>query len=303
MIDTAPVHIGGPTEEALFAWRAGRLHPEAAEWIGAHVDGCKRCRAAMEHIDAVHDVLEPPPEPPFLRQRQLADVQRRLRERPTRHVPWRQMKWAAFGGAIAGFLLVFAFHPRRPAPSGDNVGFAVVSRQGAADVEVGDDHAVAEAKMALPAGGWLTVAPSSRVVATWAGARVAVEGGPTGARVQLAESRAMIRQLKLERGRVVLDVEPLAPGAELAVQTHDSRVTVHGTRFLVEASPGGTSVAVDRGRVRVAGAHTVDVAAGLQILAGSAQTMALGADFAARLGALDGPLASGPTESLDVFAD
>jgi hypothetical protein len=213
------------------------------------------------------------------------------------------MKWAALGGAVAGFILVFALHPRQPSLGGENVGFAVVSRQGAADVEVGDDHAVAEAKMALPAGGWLTVAPSSRVVATWAGARVAVEGGPTGARVQLAESRAMIRQLKLERGRVVLDVEPLAPGAELAVQTHDSRVTVHGTRFLVEASPGGTSVAVDRGRVRVAGARTVDVAAGLQILAGSAQTMALGADFAARLGALDGPLASGPTESLDVFAD
>ena len=188
-------------------------------------------------------------------------------------------------------------------PVADGVGFAVVSRQGAADVEVGDDHAVAEAKMALPAGGWLTVAPSSRVVATWAGARVAVEGGPTGARVQLSESRAMLRKLKLERGRVVLDVEPLAPGAELAVQTNDSRVTVHGTRFLVEATPGGTSVAVDRGRVRVAGARTLDVAAGLQIIAGAAQTMPLGVDFAARLAALDGAMASGPTESLDVFAN
>ena len=27
--DTEPLHLGGPTEEALFAWRAGRLHPEA----------------------------------------------------------------------------------------------------------------------------------------------------------------------------------------------------------------------------------------------------------------------------------
>ena len=49
-----------------------------------------------------------------------------------------------------------------------------------------------------------------------------------------------LRTLKLERGRVVLDVDPLAPGAVLAVQTNDSRVTVHGTRFLVEATPGGT---------------------------------------------------------------
>jgi hypothetical protein len=303
VIDSAPIHIGGPTEEALFAWRSGRLHPEAADWIGAHLDGCSRCRSAVEHIDAVHVALEPPPEPPFLRQRQITEVRRRLEERPTRRVPWKQMKWAALCGAVAGFALVFALHPRHSLPPRDGVGFALVSRQGAADVEVGDDHAVAEAKMALPAGGWLTVAPSSRVVATWAGARVAVEGGPTGARVQLAESRALLRTLKLERGRVVLDVDPLAPGAVLAVQTGDSRVTVHGTRFLVEATPGGTSVAVDRGRVRVIGGRTLDVAAGLQIIPGAAQPMALGADFAARLAALDAPLASGPTESLDVFAD
>ncbi len=302
MIDTAPIHVGGPTEEALFAWRSGRLHPEAADWIGAHLDGCARCRAAVEHIDAVHAVLEPPAEPPFLRQRQITEVRRRLEERPTRHVPWKQMKWAALAGAVAGFALVFALHPRRPVVA-DGVNFALVSRQGAADLEVGDDHAVAEAKMQLPSGGWLTVAPSSRVVATWAGARVAVEGGPTGARVQLAESRAVMRTLKLERGRVVLDVDPLAPGAVLAVQTHDSKVTVHGTRFLVEATPGGTSVAVDRGRVRVVGGRTLDVTAGAQIIPGSAQPMPLGADFAARLNALDGPFAAGPTESLDVFAD
>ena len=118
MIDSAPIHIGGPTEEALFAWRAGRLHPEAAEWIGAHVDGCARCRAAMDHLEAVHAALEPPPEPPFLRQRQIGEVRRRLAERPTRRVPWRQMKWAALAGAVAGFALVFALHPRRPVAAG-----------------------------------------------------------------------------------------------------------------------------------------------------------------------------------------
>jgi outer membrane protein assembly factor BamD (BamD/ComL family) len=303
-VNTEPLHIGGPTEEALFDWRAGRLHPEAADWIGAHVDGCERCRATVAHIDAVHDALEAPAEPPFLRQRQIAEVKRRLVERPTRYVPWRQMRWAALAGALAGFAAVFLLHhPPRLAAHGDPVGFALVARQGAADVEVGDDHAVADAKMALPQGGWLTVAPSSRVVATWAGARVAVEGGPTGARVQLYESRSMMRQLVLERGRVVLDVEPLAPGAELAVQTHDARVTVHGTRFLVEASPGGTSVGVDRGRVHVQGRGSFEVAAGWQLLAGAPAPTALGQDFAARLAALEGPLAAGPTESLDVFAN
>lgn len=296
------VHDGGPTEEALFDFRAGRLHPEAADWIGAHVDGCTRCRTKMERIDAIDDALEPPPEPPFMRQANIAAVRRKL-ERS--RLPWRRMGWAACAGALAGFALVFFFHhaPRRAA-NGDGVGFALVSRQGAADVEVGDDHAVAEAKMALPTGGWLTVGPGARVVAIWAGARVAVEGGPMGARVQLAESRVALRRLKLERGRVALDVEPLAPGAELLVATGDARIAVHGTRFLVEATPEGTAVGVDRGRVRVAGArHTVDLAAGLQILPGLVAPSPLSSDFAQRLSALDAPLAAGPTESLDIFAD
>ena len=61
--------------------------------------------------------LEPPPEPLFLRQRQINEVRRRLEERPTRRVPWKQMKWAALCGAVAGFALVFALHPRHPSPA------------------------------------------------------------------------------------------------------------------------------------------------------------------------------------------
>ncbi|MDB4964755.1 MAG: hypothetical protein JWN44_444, partial [Myxococcales bacterium] len=194
MSATVLVHDGGPTEEALFDFRAGRLHPEAAQWIADHVHGCRRCGVTMGRLDAVQEALEPPPEPPFMRQSDITAVRHRLDR--GRRVPWRQMAWGACVGAIAGFLLVFGLHRHR-APVADNVAFALLSRQGAADLEVGDDHAVAEAKMQLPAGGWLTVAPHSRVVAMWAGARVAVEGGVTGARVQLAESRAKIRRLAL----------------------------------------------------------------------------------------------------------
>ena len=300
---TAVVHAGGPTEEALFDFRAGRLHPEAAEWIGAHVDGCARCRSTMARIDAVREALEPPPEPPFMRQADIIAVRHRLEHGRVR---WRRMGWAACAGALAGFALVLALRwPHRAAPgSVDNVGFALVSRQGAADVELGDDHAVAEAKMTLPPHGWLTVAPNARVVATWSGARVAVEGGPTGARLQLADSRTTLRQLTLERGRVVLDVEPLVAGAELAVVTNDARVRVHGTRFLVEASSAGTAVAIDRGRVQVAGGHgAVELSAGFQLLPGAATAVPLSLDYAARLTAIEGALPSGPTESLDVFAD
>ena len=61
MNSAAVVHAGGPTEEALFAFRAGRLRPEAAGWIGDHVDSCQRCRRAMARIDSVREALEPPP--------------------------------------------------------------------------------------------------------------------------------------------------------------------------------------------------------------------------------------------------
>src|SRR5579859_3032742 len=91
------VHDGGPTEEALFAFRAGRLHPEAADWIGAHVDGCTRCRAKMERIDALDEALEPPPEPPFMRQADIAAVRRKLEQS---RMPWRRMGWAACAGAL-----------------------------------------------------------------------------------------------------------------------------------------------------------------------------------------------------------
>jgi ferric-dicitrate binding protein FerR (iron transport regulator)/outer membrane protein assembly factor BamD (BamD/ComL family) len=303
------VHEGGPTAEALFAYRAGRLHPEAAEWIDEHVRGCVRCRAVLAHIDAVHDALEPPPEPPFMRQADITAVRRRL-EHPQPRLHW--FAFAALAGGVVGLALVLGLrwaHPNVPAPSQllaipDDVSFALAARQGAAEVELGDDRAAAEAKMALPPHGAITVAPSSRVVASWGGARVAVEGGSAGARAQLLASAVHSRQLLLERGRVVLDVDPLAVGAELIIVTRDARVSVHGTRFLVDASPTGTQVAVDRGRVRVAlRGRVVDVPAGTQLSPGATAPSGLSAESAAQLSALEAALAGGPTETLDVFAD
>jgi hypothetical protein len=149
------------------------------------------------------------------------------------------------------------------------------------------------------------VAPGSRVVGAWGGARVAVEGGVGGAGVQLQSSVAHLRQLALERGRVVFDVEPLAVGAELIITTPDAQVSVHGTRFLVESSSAGTGVACDRGRVRVArGGRTVEVPAGTQLQPGALAPSALTAEAAARLSSLEAaPAAGGATETLDVFAD
>jgi tetratricopeptide (TPR) repeat protein len=179
-----------------------------------------------------------------------------------------------------------------------------LSRQGDAELLLGDDHQVAQAKLALPVGGALTVAPESRALLRWGGARVAVEGGTTGARVQLLTSRSQARELRLERGRVVLDVDPLAVGAELAVLTPESRVTVHGTRFLVEASAVGTTVAVDRGRVRVGRrAQSIDVAAGQRLAPGALGVAPLLPEDTGRLEALESSWIEGQSESLDVLSD
>ncbi|WP_437678987.1 FecR domain-containing protein [Sorangium sp. So ce131] len=61
----------------------------------------------------------------------------------------------------------------------------------------------------------------------------------------------------LERGRVSVEVPPLAPGVTLSVRTPETVVTVHGTRFSVErrvgpaGEPEETRVSVVEGRVAV----------------------------------------------------
>jgi ferric-dicitrate binding protein FerR (iron transport regulator)/tetratricopeptide (TPR) repeat protein len=304
------VHDGGPTQEALFAFVAGRLHPEAAGWIGSHVESCARCQEIMARIDAVRDALEPPPEPRFMRQADLAAVRKRLEHQPW---PWSRMAWGTLLGMAAGLVLVLGLriHQHRlngrtelaRAESG-GVGCTIVSRQGDAELLLGDDHQVAQAKLALPVGGALAVAPESRALLRWGGARVAVEGGTTGARVQLTASRSQARELRLERGRVVLDVDPLAVGAELAVLTPEARVTVHGTRFLVESSAAGTTVAVDRGRVRVGRrTQSIEVTAGQRLGPGTLAVTGLLPEDTARLEALEPTWIEGPSESLDVLSD
>src|SRR3989442_10885413 len=119
------------------------MHPEAAQWIADHVDGCKRCSEAMARIDAVRVVLEPPPEPPFMRQTDITAVRRMLDGE--RRVPWGPMGGAACAGAVAGLVMVAWLRPHR-APAGDGGGFAFMSRQGTAHGEGGGDHAGAEAQ-------------------------------------------------------------------------------------------------------------------------------------------------------------
>jgi ferric-dicitrate binding protein FerR (iron transport regulator) len=312
------VHNGGPTEDVIFDFVAGRLHPQASEWIESHLAGCARCTSAVDRVRALREALEPPPETPFARQAAINAVKRRLESRR----PGVRRYWLpalSLATAAAAALVVFwKLQPRHPAPQtpapiatnvsrGAPVPFVISARQGAADLEVGDEHAVAQSQMAVPPSGAISVKPESRVVAQWGGARVVVDGGARGAKLHLESSGAEARVLKLDSGRVVLDVDPLKPGATLAVLTDDARVTVHGTRFLVERGAAGTLVAVERGRVRVATAlRTVEVDAGSRLAPSAASSSPLEADDVRAFTQLSSALAapSAPlTETLDVFAD
>lgn len=65
-------------------------------------------------------------------------------------------------------------------------------------------------------------------------------------------------ELGLLQGQVSLDVPPMPTGTSFVVQTPDTRVTVHGTRFTVSYpnAQGGSCVRVMEGRVGVKGPST-----------------------------------------------
>jgi len=321
------VHAGGPTEDALFDWHAGRLRPQAAQWIAEHVEGCKRCTEAVERVRAIRAALEAPELSPFQRQRDIAAVRRRLAERPARRVP--RFAWVSVSSLALAALALLAWMGRdrlhlgahAPAPvevaaskqpskteaparpHAPELAWSIQSRSGGADVELGDDHTTAQANQVLPPAGALSVQAGAHVVARWGGARVVVDGGRTGARLRVVASNSDERRIKLERGRVMLDVDPLAPGQTLAVATDDAVVTVHGTVFLVDATPSGTRVAVTRGLVKVASRnHTVDVPAGHTLEAQAAAPSPIDIEARSALEQLGAAVPDG-AESLDVISD
>lgn len=297
------VHPGGPTEDALFEWLGGRLHPEAAQWIGAHVTGCRRCTERVRRIEAVREALEPPAIPPFQLQRDVTAVRRRLAA-PRRRPP---LLWASAGltlaVACAGVLMFLGRGPA-PRPVAQPVPLQVHARSGAAGLEVGDEHQVLEANVQVPSGGRVRVEAGSRVAARWGSARLVAQGGRRGADLRLEASEAATRRLRLERGRVVLDVDPLVAGQRLEVLTSDATVSVRGTVFFVEKTDEGTTVAVSRGRVRVASrGRAVDVQAGFRLGPAAVEPVPMSDEDHAAFEEATAWRGTAAGEPLDVLAD
>ena len=293
------VHANGPTRDALFELAAGRMHPEAAAWLEEHIRGCDECGTVLARITATRLALEPPAEQPFVRQRHLTEVRHRLAERRKGRL---RLLIPAAALAAAAVVVVLARRPQPPQVAQKATPEAtcrVLARAGETRVAA---QALAAGSV-IDAGQRISLAAHARVVARWGEAMAVFEGGEAGASLTIEPAGRDQRLLRLEQGRVLLDVDPLPAGMTLAVVTDDARVTVHGTRFLVDRGAGATQVAVDRGLVRVASRSgaTVDVPAGSRLAARGLEPIS--AEEASSLDRIGRPTAERTTGTLEVLAD
>ncbi|AUX40437.1 hypothetical protein SOCE26_018380 [Sorangium cellulosum] len=162
---------------------------------------------------------------------------------------------AALAAVVVGAAVVFPTRPQAPAaaqvtalegPVEITSGGATRSSPSLALVPLasGDELRTGEqatARASLATGATVEVGPSTRVRFTPA-----------------ASGQGRFDDIvALERGRVSVEVPPLAPGVTLSVHTPETVVTVHGTRFSVErlvgpaGDPEQTRVSVVEGRVAV----------------------------------------------------
>lgn len=149
------------------------------------------------------------------------------------------------------------FRPTPPA-----LGTATAARAPVVQAVAGDVEIVHGAQRLRASNAGPSAFAQADEIHTPAGARASA-ALPSGATVSI-EERSLVRlssvsngseELGLARGRVEIRVPRLKPGATLAVRTPDARVSVRGTRFIVEVSERDarsvTSVSVLEGSVWV----------------------------------------------------
>jgi len=307
------LHPEGPTIEALFAVAAGRLPADSVAWVEAHAAECPECGAALRRLAATQVALQPPAEGPFQRARDLAAVRRRLEARPPRRraQPWMWL-WAGGGMmAVATLALAVGVIWRRntsvTTETDRRLELVVSARSGTVvGSRPGDGGRTTplSARDQLDVGSVVQVAEGGRVALSWGGARVVVEGTHGPARVRLLSSRVSTQQLELVEGRVLLDVDPLAPGSKLAVLSGDATVSVHGTIFLVERDSRGVRTAVERGlvEVRVGSAAPIFLAAGTELVPGALAPSVIEPEAHQALGTIPAAITAA-SDTLDVFSD
>lgn len=240
---------------------AGRLDAAASMRFHAHLESCASCRerAALWRAltPRLRAAVPTPPDAMAVRRMQL-EIERQLVgpaavERPARFAPgprWLTRR-IAFTSMIActaaAALLALWLRPTRKPGHEGAVAYAELARErgpvtlaGRSIGEAGPTRVAVGASLALETGAEVELALDR-------GARVQVAGP---ARLTLEGTAANVA-IRLDAGRVQVQVDHRRSDETFAVLTRDLRVEVRGTRFAVSASAHGSRVEVTEGRVAV----------------------------------------------------
>jgi hypothetical protein len=250
---------------------SGRLAPPEAAELATHLEGCERCRIAMERVRAARRALAEigAEEPHGLRWDHIAarihwsvSSERRRRDRARmNHGHWR-WAWALGCAAAVAGLAVAAFGPagggapQAPAPVAEVAG-APADAAGPPPIEgvvtLVQGEVVGRMDAVLRAGSTLATGRDGRVAVQF-GVDSGFALGPNSS-VRVVALDVQRIQLEIE-GRIDVRVSERAPGQHFGVIAGSHEVVVRGTVFRVEHDAGELAVACTRGRVEVVGADT-----------------------------------------------
>jgi ferric-dicitrate binding protein FerR (iron transport regulator) len=193
----------------------------------------------------------------------------RIRAVTVRQRRWRRAKSALAAAAVAAGLALAVTQGNRlltdpDRPSGPERSGVLSSGAAVSLVRQGRPVEPSREPRALLAGDRIVTSPDAPAsIVLLGGARV--EADPS-TRITLVRAEPPEQRLRLEAGKVELEVPKLAAGSAFVVETADAEVRVRGTRFSVEVSGSGAGV---RTRVGVArGSVLVRTARGESVLSG-----------------------------------
>ena len=248
-----------------------------ARGVALHMEQCASCQQtlaqATQLLDAAADLRQRPADHPRqdrLWQQLIGEAQRSSR-RMARRAAWRTVLGSPVArvGAVAALLLVML-----ALVVANRLGTGARRPEAAAQLEVSPrvnvKHPAPEAVVRRGAAPAAAAAPARRDVA-WRRvararsrpvvSRVASRGArrlacgallrDTAGSSRVTRDQPLQAEVRLDQGRVALQVPRLPRGGQLRVVTPDAVVLVKGTRFAVQRQGGSTTVEVSRGAVLV----------------------------------------------------
>ncbi|MCU1280962.1 MAG: transcriptional regulator, putative protein [bacterium] len=229
-------------QDALIDLNDDRLDAATELRVHAHMETCADCRARAQAWATLLPSmrgLAPPPPTPLRARRMEVEIERRLAQPAAQPKP-RLRRWPLYAApavAAAAVLIVLASARRHPTPIAPTPApFAMMTSPSAPAGE----RLAPGSRVSLPAGRDAKLQLSALASLTLTGPATLVLGG---------DDKHVA--LTLEGGRLEAEVAHRQPGQTFTVAVPDGRIEVRGTRFIVVAGQGASSVRVEEGRVAV----------------------------------------------------